>query len=403
MIIVIMKFQKKVLKNGLTVLFEKRDVDVTTVILGVRYGSAYDSIEEKGMAHFIEHLCFKGTQKRSAFEISSELESKGGELNAFTHEEFTSYFVKLPSNHLDLAMDVIFDIFFNPVFPEEDVKREAGVIVEEIKMYHDNPTRHAFEKIKLNLYEEPFGYTGLGRAEVVQSMTRDKLLKKHDEVYVPKNSVLCVVGNNSFDEVIAFAEKFSKGIGNNNMESKMPEIHKKNVKDSETRGDLHQANVTIGFHFPRADEKGVYAAEVFSAILGQGMSSRLFTEVREKRGLVYGIKTDLDLGKNYGYLVIWAGTDQGKVEEVKDICLKEFSRMKDLTQEELDAAKVQIVGNRKVESEGSVETAINLIMKEIVDDAENYYKFEEKVNEVSLEDIRELAGKTEFASFSLGP
>ena len=115
-----MKFEKKVLANGLTVLFEKRDVDVTTVMLGVKYGSAYDSVEEKGAAHFIEHLCFKGTEKRSVYEIASEIEKVGGDLNAFTHEEITAYHVKLPSNHLDVAMDVVFDIFFNPVFPEED-------------------------------------------------------------------------------------------------------------------------------------------------------------------------------------------------------------------------------------------------------------------------------------------
>src|SRR5680860_1443190 len=118
-----MKFQKRVLANGLTVLFEKRDVDVTTVMLGVRYGSSYDSIEEKGMAHFIEHLCFKGTEKRGVRQIASEVEKIGGELNAFTHEEVTAYHVKLPSKHLGVAMDVIFDVFFNPIFPEADVER----------------------------------------------------------------------------------------------------------------------------------------------------------------------------------------------------------------------------------------------------------------------------------------
>jgi len=398
-----MRFQKKVLANGLTVLFEKRDVDVTTVMLGVKYGSGYDSVEEKGTAHFIEHLCFKGTKKRNAKEIVGEVEKIGGDINAFTHEDTTVYLVKLPSKHLNIAMDVMFDVFFNPIFPEEEVEREAKVICEEIKMYRDNPMRHTLEKIKMNLYEEPFGYTGLGRAEDVLAMTREQLKGKHDEVYVPENSFLCVVGNNDFEDVVSFAEKLSPKASGQRKELGMPEIVFKNVKDSEERDGLEQANIALGFHFPEASDKGNYAAELFSAILGHGMSSKLFVEVREKRGLVYGIKSDLDAGKNHGYMIIWAGTDPSKVEEVKKICLEEFAKMGDISEKELEEAKVQVVGNRKVEAEGSVETAIGLIMEEINGEAENYYRYEKGINAVSLEEIKELAKKTEFSSFSLGP
>ena len=397
-----MKFQKKVLSNGLTVLFEKRDVDVTTVMLGVRYGSGYDSVEEKGMAHFIEHLCFKGTEKRSVREIASEVEKIGGDLNAFTHEEVTAYHVKLPSKHLGIAMDVIFDIFFNPVFPEEEVEREAGVICEEIKMYRDNPRMHVMEKIKENLYEEPFGIFAAGKQEIVRGMTRERLKGKHREVYVSCNSILCVVGNNDFDEIISLAEKLTVVRGDCDV-LKVPKIVLRNIKDDENRAGLEQANVALGFHFPKASEKSHYAAEIFSAILGQGMSSKLFSEVREKRGLVYGVKSDLDIGKHYGYMIIWAGTDSSKVEKVKKICLKEFLKMKDISQKELDEAKIQVVGNRKVESEGSSETAVGLIMEEISGNVEDYYDYEAKIGAVSLDEIRELAGKTEFASFSLGP
>jgi len=398
-----MKFQKKVLANGLTVLFEKRDVDVTTVMLGVRYGSGYDSVEEKGMAHFIEHLCFKGTEKRSALDISSEVEKVGGVLNAFTHEELTAYHVKLPSEHLEVAMDVIFDVFFNPIFPEGEVSREGSVICEEIKMYRDNPMRHALDKIKENLYEEPFGYSGLGRSEDVREMTRDKLKGKHDEVYVARNSVLCVVGNNDFENVVALAERFSPEENAGEIDNSMPEIVLKNVESDEKRDNLEQANVVLGVHFPKASERDVYAAEVFSAILGRGMSSKLFSEVREKRGLVYGVKSDLDVGRDYGYLIIWAGTDSGKVEEVKRICLEEFSKMEDLSEEELSAAKVQVIGNRRVENEGSDESAVGLVFSEVHGRAEDYYDFEKKVNEVSLEDVCALAKRSDFASFSLGP
>ena len=396
-----MKFQKKVLANGLTVLFEKRDVDVTTVMLAVRYGSGYDSAEEKGMAHFIEHLCFKGTPTRGTREIVFEIESLGGEINAFTHEEITAYYAKLPSKHLDVAMDVMFDVFFNPIFPEEDVEKEASVICEEIKMHRDNPMRHTLERIQSNLYNEPFGIFAAGRQEVVRRMTRDRLKEKHDEVYVLENSILCVVGNNEFKDIISFAKSLSPNSKIKSLKLKMPKITLRNIRDDEKREGLEQANVALGFHFPKAGDRGNYAAEVFSAILGQGMSSKLFSEVREKRGLVYGIKSDFDSGRDFGYMVIWAGTDSSKVEEVKKICLEEFSKMKNLTQKELDEAKVQVVGNRKVESEGSSETAVNLVMSEVRGKVEEYYDYEKKINKVTLDDIRKLASKTEFASFSL--
>jgi len=396
-----MEFKKKILDNGLTVLFEKRDVPVTTVMLAVKYGAAYEGVEEKGMAHFMEHLCFKGTEKRSVKQIAEEVERVGGDLNAFTHEELTAYHVKLPSEHLGVAMDVIFDIFFNASFPEEEVEKEANVICEEIKMYRDSPRMHAVEMIKKNLYEEPFGDFIGGSEANVKGMTRGDLFAKHRKMYVPGNSVLCVVGNNDFDEVVEMAE--SMCVDGEDVNIKVPEIKKIDIKSSEKRKGVEQTNLVLGFHFPYAGEDGRYVAELFSTILGQGMSSKLFTEVREKRGLVYSVKTDLDLGKEYGYMIIWAGTDEGKRQEVIDICLEEFKKMGNIFEEELEAAKVQVVGNRHVEMEGSNETATNLIMEEISGDANDYYDYEKKINAVSLNDIKKLANISEYASFSLGP
>ena len=396
-----MEFKKKVLKNGLTILFEKRDVPVTTVMLASKYGAAYESSKEKGIAHFMEHLCFKGTEKRDIKQIAEEVEKVGGILNAFTHEEVTAYHVRLPSEHLNIAMDVIFDIFFNASFPEEEVEKEGNVICEEIKMYRDNPRMHVIEKIKSNLYESPFGEFIAGSQEEIKRMTREQLFRRHREVYVPKNSVLCVVGDNNFDKIVKMAESMCTEGEGINME--VPKIIKKNIKNSENRAGVEQMNLAIGFHFPSSNDDDRYTAEVFSAILGQGMSSKLFSEVREKRGLVYGIRSDLDMSKNYGYMIIWAGTDPAKEKDVVDICLKEFKEMGNISESELKDAKVQVIGNRNVEAEGSSETAVNLIMEEISGDAEDYYKYKEKINAVSLDDIKKLAKISEYASFSLGP
>ncbi|MBT3642543.1 insulinase family protein [archaeon] len=396
-----MEFQKKVLDNGLTVLFEKRDVPVTTVMLAAKFGSAYESEEEKGMAHFMEHLCFKGTKKRTTQEIAEEVERLGGDLNAFTHEEVTAYHVRLPSEHLETAMDVIFDIYFNAQFPEEEVSKECQVICEEIKMYKDNPRHYVLDSIKKSLYEAPFGLNIAGSESNVRAMSRDMLFSKHQKVYVPKNSVLVVVGNNDFEDVVRFAEELTPETSGESLE--VPKIILKKNVSSESRKGIVQTNLALGFHFPFQNERGEYAAEVFSSILGNGMSSKLFKEVREKRGLVYGVKSEQDVGKHYGYLVIWAGTDKSKEEEVIRVCLDEFSKMKDITEEELAEAKIQLIGNRHVSSESSSDVAVSLIMEEISGDAKDYYLFEDKINSVTLTEVRELSEKTEHSLFSLGP
>ena len=197
-----MKFTKKVLDNGLTILHERREVPVTTVMLAVKHGGANEKEEEKGMSHYMEHLCFKGTKKRPLKEeIAGEIEKKGGIINAFTTEESTAYFTKLPSEHLEIAMDVIFDIFFNPTFPEEEIEREGNVIIEEMKMIEDNPARYIHDKLQESLYEPPFGMGIIGTRKGIKSMTREQLLKKHRKTYFPANSILVVVGNNNFSDI----------------------------------------------------------------------------------------------------------------------------------------------------------------------------------------------------------
>lgn len=396
-----MKFEKKVLPNGLTILHEKRDVPVTTAMLAVKYGSAYETESEKGIAHFIEHMCFKGTEKRNAQQIAGEVEKVGGDLNAFTSEEVTAYHVKIPSEHLSLAMDVLFDIFFNASFPDDVFAKEASVICEEIKMYRDNPRAHVIEKIKNNLYREPFGMFIAGTEENIKKITREQLLEKHRKIYSPENSILCVVGNNDFSKIVSLAEKLC--VARIGEKTTLPKIEKQNIKETEKREGISQANLAIGFHFPQLDEKERYSAEIFSVILGDGMSSKLFAEVREKRGLVYSIKTEIDAGKNYGYMMIWAGTDPEKISEVTEICLNEFAKMERIDEKELEEAKIQIIGNRKLKLEDSRETATNLILEEIASGAEEYYKFEEKIKSVALDDIKKLSQKSVYSFFVLTP
>ena len=397
-----MEFQKKVLGNGLTVLFEKRDVPVTTVMWAVKFGSAYESSGEKGIAHFIEHMCFKGTEKRSVDEIARSIEGVGGELNAFTHEEVTAYHAKVPSKEAAMAIEVLADVFFNPVFPEAEVSKEAGVICEEIKMYRDNPKFFVLDKIKEILYGRPFGMSIAGTEEIVRGLSRSDLMKKHRAIYCPKNSILCVVGNNDFDEIVALAEKFS--VERSPSEELFVDLKKMEPQSlDEKRKGISQANLVMGFDLGDLKYQNRYSVELFSAVLGEGMSSRLFKEVREKRGLVYGVKSDADMGKNYSYFFIWAGTDPSKVVEVYEICEREFLKMKELEEGELEEAKKKLLGSRAVLSEDSNKVAVELIFEEISGDASDYYEYEKKLGLVGLDDIKKIVDAAKFSKFSLVP
>jgi predicted Zn-dependent peptidase len=394
-------FNKKVLKNGFTIIHEERDTPVTTIMLGTRFGAAYETEDQKGIAHFIEHLCFKGTQKRTCKQISEEIESVGGDLNAFTHEEVTAYRARIPSRYFSLAADVLFDIFFNPIFPDEDIKKEAKVICEEIRMYRDNPRAFVLDNLKSNLYDRPFGGFIAGDEKTVLSFTRKNLRDFHNSFYTPHNSVLVVVGNNSFKEVCNLVDKFIPS--NTGKKFKIPPIKLINNKKILFRKGIEQTNLAIGFHFPLSLKKESYAAEILNALLGSGMSSRLFTEVREKRGLVYGIKSELDMGKNYSYLIIWAGTDKEKVQEVIEVSLNEFSRLSMLSEKDLERAKKQLAGSFLVENEDSTSTATNLLMFEICRRAEDYYNYEKNLNNVTLKDIVKLARLKKYSLVVLNP
>ena len=316
-------FYRKKLDNGMTVLFEKREVPVISLSASVKFGSQFEDKTIKGISHFIEHLVFKGTKSREVFQIPREIESKGGIINAFTGEEVTCYWNKLPSKHFDVGADISRDLVTNPVFEKEALERERKVILEEIKMYKDNPGIYVLEKIKEMLYLPPFNMSIAGTMESVSGLTREKVIEIFNSVYSTNNMIFCVVGKSDIDEVIIEAKKFPKL---KKIITNLP-IKLRNKELIEKREGIDQAHEVIGFHMPKLMDKNRYSAEIFDNILGSGMSSRLFQEVREKRGLCYSIKSHLEQSKDYSYEFIYTGTEKDKVSEVKKIVLREIKKL----------------------------------------------------------------------------
>jgi zinc protease len=227
------------------------------------------------------------------------------------------------------------------------------------------------------------------------------LLKKHRTIYCPENCILCVVGGNKFEDVVNISNKYISSIERKGEKLRDISIEKRKRNNYENRNNLSQANLCLGIHFPSFSNELRYSAEIFNMILGVGMSSKLFSEVREKRGLVYGIRSELDLGRNYGYMVIWAGCDKKNISEVIKISKEEFEKMKDINEQELEDAKIQLIGSRKVHNSGLNEVAINLIMEEFNSNAKNYYEYEKKINNVKREEIKKLCTNLDFASYYL--
>jgi predicted Zn-dependent peptidase len=375
----------------MTIVFEKRKLPVVSVAFAVRSGGINESSEEKGISHFIEHLLYKGTSSRSAQKIAEEIEKKGGDLNGFTDELVTAYWCKMPSKHLDVALDVLSDMVKNPLFERKEIEKERRVIFDEIKMRKDNPIVYVFDKLQGCLYKEPFGVPLIGTEKTMNSLNREKIIKKFKEVYQPNNMILSVVGNADFDSLVNFVEK---NFGNKKGKLKNFKIGLHNVSKSEKRKGIDQANLAFSFHVPLLKEKNSLVSKVLITHMAGGMSSRLFQEIREKRNLAYAIKGDAEINKHFAYGFVYIGTTKENLEKVKKLILEEFEKVaNDLTEKDLEEVKDQLIGNYQISMEDSQSQMINLLVNELDGNAKDFYDFEKKISKIKLEEVKDLAKK----------
>lgn len=397
------RFYRKVLKNGMVVLLEKRNLPVVSVAFAVRNGGVNEKEEEKGISHFIEHMLYKGTAKRDAKKIAEDIEKRGGELNGFTSEEMTAYWCKIPSKHLAVALDVISDMVKNPLFDEKELEKERKVIFEEIKMYHDNPRLHVIDEAQKLLYTGTMKINLAGTFKTMNGITKDKLFEKFKEAYTPENMILCVVGDADLDFLVKFAEenfKYEKS------KVQLQKFDLDNESKTEERTGIDQANVIFAYHIPLAEDKKNYSAILLNSLMADGLSSRLFTEIREKRNLAYSIKGESNINKTFAYNSIYIGTMKENVDKVKNLILIEFEKVANsLDEEELNQVKEQLIGNYQISMEDSQQQMVNLLAYELQSNAKEFYDFEKNVLKIKLEDVKQLAleAKNNYSFFSLVP
>ncbi|MBX4198150.1 insulinase family protein [Candidatus Parcubacteria bacterium] len=354
-----MKYKKKILLNGLRVVtIHMADTPTVTVLVMVEAGSEYETKEKNGISHFLEHMCFKGTEKRpTALAITKELDAIGAHYNAFTSEEYTGYYAKSAPKHLETIFDVISDLYLNQTFPVQEIEKEKGVIVEEINMYKDLPHRHVQELFTTLLYgNQPAGWSITGTRETVLAMKRDDFINYRKKFYTPAATTVIVAGN--FDE-----KKINKQIQitfgslqKNKKEKKPKVIEKQNgpqiVVENRTTDQSHLVLGVRGFHLTHPQTP---IMRVLNAVLGAGMSSRLFQKLREEMGVGYYVRSSHDAYVDHGIFSVSVGSDVKRVEEVIKAVIEELNRLKKelVPADELKKTKDHLTGTLALGLESS--------------------------------------------------
>jgi predicted Zn-dependent peptidase len=361
--------RRTVLPNGLIVLTERMDY-MRSVAMGawIKSGSRCEAAETNGISHFVEHMLFKGTRSRSAQNIARQMDSIGGNLDAFTGKETICFNVKSLANHVPIALDVLADMVLNPLFAAPDIERERGVILEEIKIDEDNPDILVSELFTQSFWKDhPLGKPILGTTRTVAKMDQKTLFAYHGDRFHAGNMVFSAAGNLDHDHFVeAVAAKFS-GMPAGPVMQELPAPDASVRVILRNKKALEQVQICLGVPAPPITDESRYATLILNTVLGSGMSSRLFQTIREERGMVYSIYSDLSPYRDTGTLCVYAGTSVGKALEVVDLILAEFRNLKQepIPEEELTRAKDQLKGNILMGLESSTSRMANLARQEV--------------------------------------
>lgn len=368
-----------------------------TVFTLVGTGSKYESKEINGISHFLEHMMFKGTEKRpGTLDIARELDSIGAEYNAFTGKEYTGYYAKASAEKIDTTMDVVFDIFLNSKFSEEEIAIEKGVIVEEINMYKDLPQRHVSDLFEQLLYgDQPAGWSIAGEKEIVTSLKRNDFVNYFNSHYVAENTIVAIAGNVDSDEVKAKVENYFSNIRHGKVLGKSNVVeHQKEPQQLINFKKTDQTHFILGLRaFNMFDEKK-YALSILSKVIGGGMSSRLFYEVRERRGLAYYVRAETNPYTDSGYFSVSAGVNNEKATDALKVIIEELVKVKNngITPAELQQAKDNAEGSMALGLEHSDGVAMTyadsvLFYNKVLTPEEELAK----IKEVTLDEVMAVA------------
>jgi predicted Zn-dependent peptidase len=401
--------RKHVLSNGVTILSEEMQ-GIRSVAIGIwlKTGSRHEQPETNGISHFIEHMVFKGTKSRTALDIARQMDSIGGNMDAFTGKETICFNAKVLDEHLPIAVDVISDLVLNPTFDPKDIDREKGVILEEIKMDEDNPDYLVHEIFTQNFWKDhPLGKPILGTKETVRGFDQLAILDNFQSRFSPGSIVISAAGSLNHDEFVKLvAERFQhlRPVPNGHHHP-VPKASAKII--TRNKKSLEQVQLCMGVPAPYIGHEQRYVSYILNTLLGGGMSSRLFQKVREEQGLVYSIYSDLNPYSDTGALCVYAGTSRDSAPKVVQSVLDEFKKLKDETipADELERVKDQLKGSLMLSLESSTSRMSNLARQDMYFDRFiDQDEIIQRVEQVSVDDVRALANeifKSELIAITL--
>ncbi len=388
--------QRTVLSNGVRVVTEVMPY-VRSVAAGVWIGSGSRSEQpdESGISHFVEHMLFKGTRTRSAEEIARAVDSIGGNLDAFTAKELVSFNIKVLDEQLPYAFDVLADLTLQPLFRDEDFDREKKVIIEELKMEADNPEYLVHEVFATNFWRgHGLGRPILGTRDTVRRFDRGTVLEHYDQTYTGANITITAAGNLTHEQIVALARRHFERMpqGSAAQQGPPPQTHARiSLRDKK---DLEQAHVCLGVPSYPLSHEDRFACYVLNTILGGGMSSRLFQNIRERQGLAYAVFSELTPYRDTGCLCVYAGTSPDQVEKVTRLICDEFARLKQehVAADELRRAINYLKGSLALSLESSSSRMSNLARQELY--FGRFFSMEElveRVERVTQDDVQRVA------------
>ena len=404
-------YQKVTLDNNVQILTEEVP-HVRSVAIGfwVDVGSCDEVPENNGISHFIEHLMFKGTARRTAKQIAEDLDAVGGQLNAFTTKEYTCYYARVLDEHLDLAVDVLSDMLFASKFDAADIDRERNVIIEEIKMYEDAPDELVHDIFSSIMWQgHALGRPIIGTAEVIASLSRETILSFYDKYYRPSNMIVAAAGSIKHEDLVGkikqvFGQKGGKVDGR---KLAVPQPRRDIACRSK---ETEQVHLCVGTPGLKLDDEKIYIFQVANTILGGGLSSRLFQEIREQRGLVYSVYSYHTSYHNTGLFCIYAGLSKQNVDEVMQLIFKQVGDIQahGVKDGELQRAKDQLKGNLFLSLE-NVSTRMSRLGKSqlYLGEVIAPEAIVERVNRVTAREVQELVREMlkpdKFTLAAIGP
>ncbi len=387
----------KQLDNGIR-LIVKRMSGLLSVTMGILVGTGacVESDQEDGISHFIEHMMFKGTATRTAFNISDEMDAIGAQVNAFTGKDMTCYYAKSTSDHAAEAFGILADLFLNSTFPAEEIKREKGVIIEEISMNEDTPDDLCLDLLSKAFFgDKNYGRNILGPKKNVRSFKKSDILAYMDERYTADNIVISMAGNISIEEAQGLVEKYFSSVKRGDGRRREVEVRLQS-KNLVKKKDIEQVHIGIAYPSMKRYEPLADATMIVNAVLGGSMSSRLFQEVREKRGLAYTVYSYLTSYKDTGSLVVYAGVNaENYLESVEAIydCIADIKK-KNITAYEFKRGKEQLLSSQ-IFAQESTSSQMLLYGKELVYSGK-IYDFEERVRQINAVTYADVLQAVEY-------